>query len=215
MKHDTTVIEAVGLANKPGRNTIKADCSRLLKRLIVWVLFRAWIPLEWRQWALFSSLAFVNRTFTGRSFVFAGASKGDTFENDLLKLIFQATAISLIADNTATTPLTNLYVSLHTADPGESGDQSTSQISYTGYARQAVLRTSGGWTVTNNSVSPVANIDFPVMTAGAGGTVTHFVVGTVVSASGKILYSGTVTPNISVVNGVIPRLTTASAITED
>jgi len=142
-------------------------------------------------------------------------SKGNTFENDLMKLIFQATAIANIADNAATSPLTNLYVSLHTADPGEAGDQTTSEISYTGYSRVAVARTSGGWTVTNNSVSPVATISFGAMTAGAGGTVTHFVVGTASSSTGKILYSGTVTPNISVTNGVTPQLTTSTAITED
>lgn len=142
-------------------------------------------------------------------------SKGDTYENDLLKLIFQATAIANIADNAAASPLTNLYVSLHTADPGESGNQGSSEISYTGYARVAVARTAGGWTVTNNSVRPVANVDFGQMTAGAGGTVTHFAVGTAVSGAGIILYKGTVSPNIAVVNGVTPRLTTASTITED
>lgn len=142
-------------------------------------------------------------------------SKGNTFENDLLKLIFNATAIANMADNAAASPLTNLYVSLHTGDPGEAGDQTTSEISYTGYARVAVARTTGGWTVTANSVSPVAEIAFGAMTAGAGGTVTHFAVGTASSGAGKLLYSGTVTPNIVVSNGVTPKLTTASAITED
>ena len=142
-------------------------------------------------------------------------SKGNTFENDWLKLIFNATAIANIADNAATAPLTSLYVSLHTADPGEAGDQATSEIAYTGYARVAVARTTGGWTVTNNSVSPVANIDFGQMTAGAGGTVTHWAVGTASTGAGKVLYKGTVTPNIVVSNGVTPRLTTASAVTED
>jgi hypothetical protein len=142
-------------------------------------------------------------------------SKGDTFENDLLKLIFNATAIANIADNAATAPLTNLQVSLHTADPGEAGNQATSEISYTGYARVAVARTTGGWTVTGNSVSPVAAITFGAMTAGTGGTVTHFGVGTAASGTGKLLYSGTVTPNITVANGVTPSLSTSSAITED
>lgn len=141
-------------------------------------------------------------------------SKGNTFENDWMKLIFQATAIANIADNAAAAPLTNLYVSLHTADPGEAGSQTTSECAYTSYARVAVARTSGGWTVTNNSVSPAANIDFPQATGGSE-TVTHFVVGTLVSGAGKLLYSGTVTPNIAVSNGVTPRLTTSSAISED
>jgi hypothetical protein len=141
-------------------------------------------------------------------------SKSNAFENSLLKLIFNATAIANLADNAATSPLTNLYVSLHTADPGEAGDQSTSEATYTGYARVAVLRTTGGWTVTNNSVSPVANIDFANCTGGTN-TITYFGVGTASTGAGVLYYSGTVSPSISVSSGVTPRLTTASTITED
>lgn len=145
-------------------------------------------------------------------------SKTNTFENDLLLLIFNNTDIALIGDaaglqNSATAG--SLYVSLHTADPGEAGSQTTSEISYTGYARVGVARSGAGWVVTGNSVSPASAINFGQMTAGAGGTVTHFGVGTDSSGAGKLLYKGTVTPNISVTNGVTPQLTTATAITED
>ena len=141
-------------------------------------------------------------------------SKGNTFENDILKLVFNATAIANIADNAASSPLTNLFVALHTADPGKAGDQTTSAIAYTSYARVSVARTSGGWTVTGNSVSPVANISFPAGTGGSG-TATHASVGTLTSGAGKILYKGTVTPNIVCGNGITPVLTTASTVTED
>ena len=142
-----------------------------------------------------------------------GDALGNTFENDIAKLIFQAVAIANIADNAATSPLTNLYVALHTADPGEAGDQTTSEIAYTGYARVAVVRSAAGWTVTNNSVSPAAAITFGAMTAGVGGTVTHASVGVAASAASKILVYGTVTPNISVVSGVTASLPTTTAIT--
>lgn len=141
-------------------------------------------------------------------------SKGNTFENDILKLIFNATAIANIADNAASSPLTNLSVALHTADPGEAGDQSTSEATYTSYARVSVARSSGGWTVTTNSVSPVGAIAFPAGSGGSG-TVTHFSVGPTGGGSTKILYSGTVTANIVTGSGVTPSLTTASTITED
>lgn len=141
-------------------------------------------------------------------------SKSNTFENDLQKLIFNGTAIANIADNAATSPLTNLYVALHTADPGEAGDQTTSEIAYTSYARVAVARTSGGWTVTGNSVSPVANIDFPAGTGGSG-TATHFSIGTAASGAGKILHSGALSPTIVCGAGITPRITPASTITED
>ena len=140
-------------------------------------------------------------------------SKGNTFENDILKLIFNATAIADLAQDDGTSPATTLTVALHTGDPGEAGDQTTSEISYTGYARIAVARTTGGWTVTGASVSPVADITFGQMTAGAGGTVTHASVGS--GVANKLLYSGTVTPNIVVANGVTPKITTGSTITED
>lgn len=141
-------------------------------------------------------------------------SKGDVFENDWLKLIFNATAIANIADNAATSPLTNLFVALHTADPGETGNQSTNETTYTGYGRVSVARTSGGWTVTGNSVSPAATINFPQCTAGTA-TITHVSVGVATSGATKVLYKGAVSPNISVSAGVTPQLTTSSAITED
>lgn len=208
------IIEAVGLAHKPGRNTIRRDAARLFMRAFLWLLHRRTVPMTIRTPAL-EVVFFLGRVIGQKHFGIQGASKGNTFENDLMKLIFNATAIANIADNAASAPLTNLYVGLHTGDPGETGDQTTSEISYTGYARIAVARTSGGWTITNNSGSPVANIDFGEMTGGAGGTVTHCIVGTASSGAGKLLYKGTVTPNIVVTSGVIPRLTTASAITED
>lgn len=140
-------------------------------------------------------------------------SKGNNTENNILKLIFNATTWNDIAENDTTSPAANLTVALHTSDPGEGGTQSTNETAYTGYARVSVARTSGGWTVTNNSVSPAANIDFGECTASAGGAITHFSVGT--GVSNELLYSGTVTPNITMAVGVIPRLKTTSTITED
>lgn len=141
-------------------------------------------------------------------------SMGDTFENDVLKLIFNATPIANIADNAAASPLTSLYWALHTADPGDAGSQTTSEIAYTSYARATVARTSGGHTVTANSVSPTANIDFAAGTGGSG-TATHASVGTALSGAGKLLFKGPVTPNIVCGAGITPRLTTATAITLD
>lgn len=140
--------------------------------------------------------------------------KANTICNDLLKLLFNATAIANIADNAGSSPLTNLYVALHTADPGASGDQTTSEAAYTSYARVAVARTTGGWGAASaQSTSPVAAITFPAGTGGSG-TVTHFSIGVAASGASKILYRGTVTPNIVTGNGITPQLTTASTVTE-
>jgi hypothetical protein len=143
-------------------------------------------------------------------------SKTNTWENDLLLLVFNNTNASLIGDATGlrgSTTAGSLYVSLHTADPGEAGSQTTSEATFTGYARVAVAR-GAAWTVAANAVVPTANIDFPSCTAGTN-TITHFGVGTDSTGAGKLLYKGTVTPNIAVASGVTARLTTASTITED
>lgn len=148
------------------------------------------------------------------------AGKTDTFESDILKLIFNATPIAFIADNAATTPITNLYMSLHTADPTDTpaSGQSTSETTYTGYARVAIVRTTGGWTVSTvagvTSVTPNANISFGICTAGTA-TITHVGIGTAASGSGYLLYTGTLSPPIGAAPGVTPQLTTASRLTED
>jgi hypothetical protein len=144
-------------------------------------------------------------------------SKTNTFENSWLLLVFNNTNIANIGDATGlrgSTTAGSLYVALHTADPGEAGDQTTTEATYTSYARVAVARSGAGWTVTGNSVSPAANIDFPAATGGTN-TITHFSVGVAASGASVALYKGTVTPNVSVSSGVTPRLTTASTITED
>lgn len=142
-------------------------------------------------------------------------SKGDTFENDLLKLIFNGTAIANLADNAASSPLTNLYVSFHTADPGDSGNQTTSETAYTSYARVAVARTGSGWSVSGNTATLVPNLDAPKCTGSPGGALTHFGVGTAASSTGKLLYKGALSPNITMAIGVTPRLEAGSTVTED
>lgn len=219
------VNSAVGYARMPGHFSFVKETRRVFMRAVIWVLFRAWIPLVWRQWALFAlpqKIRDASSFLSMRRLVYAlfrvpyvaGGSIGNTFENDLLLLVFNATAIANIADNAASSPLTNLEMALHTADPGEAGNQTTSEAAYTLYARVPLARSGSGFTVTANSVSPAAAINWPVG-SGGGGTATHFSVGTAHSGTGKILFSGTVTPNIPMGNGITPQLTTATTITLD
>jgi len=142
-------------------------------------------------------------------------SKGNTFENDLMKLVFQATAIANLADNAATSPNTNLYVSLHTDDVGEAGNQTANEATYTGYARVAVARSNAGWTVTDNSVTNAAAITFPQCTGGTN-TISHFAVGTASTGAGKVLYKGALTASLAVSNLIIPEFATGTmTISED
>lgn len=144
-------------------------------------------------------------------------SFADVTEANILKLYFNATAIANIADNAATSPITTTPLALHTADPGDAGNQSTSEVTYTSYARATPARTTGGWTIsgtTPTQAALAAAVSFPAGTGGSG-TATFFSVGKTSSGATDIFASGTVTPNIVTGSGVTPQLTTATVVTLD
>jgi hypothetical protein len=144
-------------------------------------------------------------------------SFSNTLENEMLLHLLNNSDIADIGDATGlrgSTTAGSFYLSLHTSSPGETGTQSTNETSYTSYARVAVARTAGGWTVTGNSASPTANVDFPEATGGTA-TITHVGLGTASSGTGKLVLYGALSPSISVTTGVIPRVKTTSTITLD
>jgi hypothetical protein len=137
--------------------------------------------------------------------------KSTTFCNDLMKLIFNATAIANIADNASSSPITNLYVSLHTADPGVGGSQTNNETAYTNYARIAIARTSGGWTVTGAQAVNAALAQL-AQCGVTGATITHVAVGTASSGTGKVLYAGALNSSLAVANLIQPQFA-AGALT--
>ena len=133
-------------------------------------------------------------------------SMSNASETNLLNLLFNNTDWANVGDaaglqNSAAAG--SLYVALHTADPGDAGNQSTNEVSYTGYARVAVARTAGGWTVSGNQVSNTATVQFGECTAGSA-TATHFSVGLLTSGAGDILYSGALSASRSISSGITP-----------
>jgi hypothetical protein len=138
-------------------------------------------------------------------------SKSNTTESDILLYAFNATAFSWNA-------ITNVFVALHTADPGEAGTQATSEATYTSYARVTVARTSGGWTISGTAPTQAANaalIQFPLCTGGSN-TITHVSVGTTVSGATQILYSGALNASLAVSTGIQPQFAIGALVmTED
>lgn len=129
--------------------------------------------------------------------------KGTTFENDILKLIYQATAIANLADNASSSPITNISIALHTADP-QAGNQLTSESAYSGYARVNVSRNAAGWTVTANNCVNAATISFPTCNGGTNSTVSHVSLGMNNTGAAKILACGALTANLAISNGITP-----------
>jgi hypothetical protein len=145
-------------------------------------------------------------------------TKSNSWENGVLDHLFTNAAVANVGDAVGlrgSTTAGSLYVSLHTADPGEAGDQTTSEATYTSYARVAVARTSGGWTVSGNQVQNAAAITFPAATGGTN-TLTYFGIGTASSGAGVLIYSGALTPSLAVSNGITPQINASQiTITED
>ena len=134
----------------------------------------------------------------------------NNMENELLLLYFNNTDHAGIGDasglqNSATAG--SLYVSLHTASPGEGGTQATNEAAYGSYARVAVARSGAGWTVTNDTVSNAAAITFPTASSGTE-TETHFGIGVDASGAGDLLFFGALTSNINVTASVTPSFAT-------
>lgn len=140
--------------------------------------------------------------------------KGNTWSQNLLRLLFQAVPIANVADNAASAPLTNLYVSLHTADPTAGGNQQSNEATYTSYTRVAVVRTTSGWTLSGETISNVAAVTFPSCSGGSE-TETYFGVGTAAAGAGILLYTGPLTAPVSVSNGVIPSFAIGALTTAE
>jgi hypothetical protein len=145
-------------------------------------------------------------------------SKSNAWETDVLALLFNNTNAANVGDASGlrgALAAGSLFISLHTADPGEAGDQTTSEATFTGYARQGVARSGAGWTVSGNQVQNAATIAFPQCTAGTN-TITHFGIGTALSGAGKLLYKGALTASLNVSNGITVQFNTNQlTVTED
>jgi hypothetical protein len=133
-------------------------------------------------------------------------SKGNTFENEYLLLLFNNTNIANVGDATGlrgSSTAGSLYVSLHTADPGEAGSAATNETAYTNYTRTGVARSGAGWTVSGNTASNAAAVSFP--TCGVtGATITHFAIVKESSGSSVVLYKGALTASLAVSAGITP-----------
>lgn len=136
-------------------------------------------------------------------------SLSNAAETALLNLLFANSNWANIGDATglrgATTPGV-YYIGLHTADPGEAGNQSTNEAAYTGYARVSVARSGAGWTIAGTAPTAATNaaaITFGACTAGSS-TITHFSIGTDVSGAGNLIASGALTASLAVSAGITP-----------
>lgn len=134
-------------------------------------------------------------------------SATNAFETALLTLYFNNTDHANVGDaagiqNSATAG--SFYVSLHTANPDETGTQTTNEANYTGYARVAVARSGAGWTISGNNASNAAAVTFGPCTAGSN-TITHFGIGSDSSGAGNLFFYGALSASLAVSAGITPQ----------
>jgi len=136
------------------------------------------------------------------------ASMVDAFENSLMLLLFNNTAIANIGDATglpATAAPGSSQLSLATsALTDASADLTVTEVAYTGYARPIQARSSAGWTVSGAVASNAALIQFGEMTAGGPDTVVHLGFG--LMATGNVIrLHQDLTLDLVINNGVNPQ----------
>jgi hypothetical protein len=134
-------------------------------------------------------------------------SATNAFEDKILALYGTNVGAANIGD-AAGLPVTigegDLHISLHTADPGEVGDQTTSEAAYTSYARVATARNATDWTVTTGTLDNDLAITFVEATGGSE-TELFFGVGFALAGAGSRDLNGALTSGLLVSINVQPE----------
>ena len=126
--------------------------------------------------------------------------------------MYRATAWSTVADNASSTPITNTYVGLHTADlTAGTNQQSQNETAYTNYARQAVARSTGWDAASGGATANSATISFPQCGA-SGATLTHVSTGVGSSGTTAVWHYGALNSSLAVSSGITPQFA-AGALT--
>lgn len=133
-------------------------------------------------------------------------SASNTAETALLQLILQNIDWAGLGDAgglRGSVAPGNLFVSLHTGDPGEAGTQATNEANYGGYARVAVVRSAAGWTVSGNAWQNAGVVSFPACTSG-NNSITNYAIGLASSGATTVLFKGALTAPLAVSTGITP-----------
>jgi hypothetical protein len=124
-------------------------------------------------------------------------------ETAILDYIFKGTNVGWDGN-------TNLWLALHTANPGESGSATTNEATYGGYARVVLTRASD-LTVSGATVENANLEQFPVCTSGTN-TVTHVSIVTSASGAGDIICYGALNSSVNVATGIQPQFAAGSLV---
>jgi hypothetical protein len=132
--------------------------------------------------------------------------------NNIVNLMYSATAWANVADDAAAAPLTDTYVGLHTANlTAATNSQAENETAYTNYARQDVARSTGWDAASGGATANAATISFPQCGV-TGATLTHVSTGIAVSGATAVWHYGALNASLAVSSGITPQFA-AGALT--
>ena len=118
--------------------------------------------------------------------------------NKVLNLMYRAAAWANVADNAAASPLTNVYVALHTATlTAATNSQAENEVAYTNYARQAVARSTGWSAGSGGATNNAALLQFP-QSGATGATLAAVSTGVATSGATAVWHYGTLNSPITI-----------------
>ena len=118
--------------------------------------------------------------------------------NRFLNLLYRAVAWATVADNAASTPLTNVCVALHTATlTPATNSQAENEVAYTNYTRKDVARGAGWTAAASGSLSNAALLPFP-QSGATGATLAAVSTGTTISGATPVWHYGALNSPITI-----------------
>lgn len=137
--------------------------------------------------------------------------KGTVTCNNFLNLLYRAVAWPNVADNAASSPITQIKMRLATASYSPSSNGSANEATYTNYAAVDVPRTTSGWNAASaGAIQNTAAVEFAQ--CGATGNTIEAAAATKGAGASEIFHYGDLNASIAVSNQIQPRFP-AGAIT--
>lgn len=136
--------------------------------------------------------------------------------NSILGLMYRAANWANVADNAASSPLTNVYIALHTANlTAATGLQNENETAYTNYARKSTARSATDWSApSGGGVSNATLQQFPACGV-TGATVTHVSTGVASSGATNAWHYGALNSSLAVANGITPQFNVNALVIQE
>ena len=142
--------------------------------------------------------------------------KATSICNSILGLMYRAAAWANVADNAASSPLTGVYIGLHTGNlTAGTGLQNENETAYTNYARKLTTRSATDWSApSGGSLSNATLQQFPACGV-TGSTVTHVSTGIGSTGATAAWHYGALNSSLAVANGITPQFNVGALVVQE